>query len=644
MIGKYKIAALCVSRIHDDSTHELITELNKNITDKDYRLMVFHTCSDLYWDSSGEKGESSVFSLIDMRRVDVLIIADEKIKNKQLIKQLIERASLFDVPVIVIGGSYRGVINIGFDFRRGFEDVVRHMIEFHGFRHVHFMAGVQNNEFSEERIDVFRQVLEENGIEFDRESMVSYGDFWREPAAAATDRLLSRGDLPEAIICANDAMAVAVCETLMNAGVKVPEEVAVSGFDGLVDIYFNSPRITSSLCCYGDITRKIAGLLSMRKDDLLQEAHYQIKSRLMISESCGCDDSSLVNVSRHLTDLTSRFSRYKEEEKTLNEIGVRILSGRNLRAAANELHSPIIYNMRCMLRKEVIDETIDPFESEAPHDFGEELCVFFDSDGAMPFAPYDIPAKSVIPGLEVALEHGYPLLLTALNFLDVPLGYVVFMFQSYAINNYEKIPQIVNMLNNSIGGYRSLRYQRFIAEKIRELSECDQLTGLYTRGGSARAYENLVNKLNDQNRQITVIMTDLDGLKQINDNYGHTEGDFAIKATASALKNSCPSSSVCIRMGGDEMAAFASTSMSLEDLRLEIEARLRSISRTSGKPYPITASIGIYRSPANTPIPSFEELIRSADEIMYKDKAQRRKLRSAKAAVPEGGNDGNTTE
>ncbi|MBR1392827.1 MAG: GGDEF domain-containing protein [Ruminococcus sp.] len=630
MIGKYKIAALCVSRIFDDSTHEIVTELNKNITEKGYRLFVYHSCSDLYWDSPTEKGEAAIFSLIDMRAIDVLIIVDEMIKNKFIVHKLIDKASIFDVPVIMIGGDYPGVINIGFDFESGFEDVVRHVVEYHGLKKLHFIAGLEGNDFSERRIDVFERVLAENGIPFDRSTMLSYGDFWSVPTVAAVEKLLAGGELPEAIVCANDTMAISAANTLTNAGVKIPDEVVVTGFDGIMEINFSSPRLTTSLCCYGDITGKIAGLLTLGREELLQEAHYFIKPRLIINESCGCHGGSIINPAKHMTDLNNRFYRYKEEDKTLNEIGVRILAGKNLQSAANELHSPIIFNMRCMLRKEVIDETIDPVEKDIPHDFGEELCVFYDTDAPYPFVPHFLPTKAVIPGLETTMDMGYPVILTALSFLDVPLGYVAFSFQNYDIINYEKIPQTVNALNNSIGAYRNLRYQQYITKQVQQLSQYDQLTGLYTRGGCARAYAALVEKLREQNRPITVVMTDLDGLKHINDNYGHNEGDYAIKATATALKNSCPENSVCIRMGGDEMAAFLSSSAPVEDIKHEIEARLRSISRTAKKPYTISASIGVFRSSDREDIPSFEDLIRMSDEKMYVEKAEHRRLRAEK--------------
>ena len=628
MIGKYKIAGLCISRIHDEASHEMVVELNKKLIEIGYRLFVFHTTSDLFWDTASERGEIAIFDLIDFRTVDALIIVDSMIKNKKLIAKLIDKAQIFEKPVIMIGANIENAVNIDFDYKGGFEQVVRHIIEFHGLTDLHFMAGVQGNSFSEERIEVFKSVLEEKGIPFDRESMVSYGDFWSVPTAAACERLLEREKLPQAIICANDTMAVTVCDSLSNAGVKVPEEVAVTGFDGIVDINFFSPRITSCLCCYGDIAQKICELLCLEPEEIEKTKYIPIIPRMVINESCGCSGGTIVNVSRHMSELHSRFYRYKEEEKTFNEIGVRILSSENLQAAANELATSVIYNTRCMLKKEWTDDTIDPFAVNFERGFGDTLCVFFDSDAPTPFVPHDFPAKGLFPGLEVALSTGYPIIFTSINFLDVPMGYLVINYQNYDITNYEKIPQMVNMLNNSLGAYRTMRYQKHITEQVRMLSQYDQLTGLFTRGGCMRSYERLIDKLEQTGKPMTVVMLDLDRLKYINDNFGHTEGDYAIKSTAAALKNSCPDNAVCIRMGGDEMVAFMSSSLPVDDIKLEIAARLRSISRTSGKDYEISASIGVYRSKKGETL-SFEDLIKAADDMMYADKAERRAKRAA---------------
>ena len=99
--------------------------------------------------------------------------------------------------------------------------MVRNMIEVHHLTKLHFMAGMKNNAFSDHRLEVFKQVLKENGLPFN-DSMVSYGDFWSGPAEEATEKLVASGKLPEAIICANDKMAIAVCGVLNRHGIKIP--------------------------------------------------------------------------------------------------------------------------------------------------------------------------------------------------------------------------------------------------------------------------------------------------------------------------------------------------------------------------------------------------------------------------------------
>lgn len=626
MIGKYKIAALCISQIHDSTTHDIISELNEELTRIGYRLFVYHTCSDLYWSTPGETGEASVFGLIDMRLTDVLIIADDIIKNKTVINRLIDAARDFDTPVITIGGCYPNIVSIDLDYEGGFEEIVRHVVEFHGIRDLHFIAGFKGNSFSDARIGIFEKVLAENGIPFEKASMLSYGDFWSVPASDAVTALIEQNRLPRAIVCANDSMALAVCATLINKGFRVPEDIIVTGFDGIPDIEFSSPKITSSQRSFKGIAHRIAELLEQGDEALQNGERHLVKPFALISESCGCKPHIHVNAAKHLSDLNGRFNRYKEEERTLNEIAAGILSAKDLPSAANELRSTIIFDMLCILRKEVIDDTVDPLNAD---DLGraDTLCVFYDSNAEQPFTPYDFPAKEIIPRLESTVDNPYPLIFTALHFIDVPLGYVVFTYSNYDLNNYEKIPQVMNALNNSIGGYRNMRYQQYMTKQVEKLSLYDQLTEMFTRNGCLTAYDSMIHTLRRQGRPITVIMADLDGLKPINDNYGHNEGDFAIRTVAAVLRETVPENAVCIRMGGDELVAFFPSTQPLEAIREDFGARLSDANRVSGKPYTVASSIGIIRT-ENGDIPSFEELVRAADEEMYKDKIKKKNRRS----------------
>ena len=205
MINGKKIVALCTYRIHDSQVFTFITEFNDLLKKLDSALFVYAINAEI-GNRCGFLAETSVYDLIPFDKVDLVVIMDEKIKSRETVLKIIGNAKKADIPVIVIDGDYEDVFTVNFDYRTGFETVVRHVIEDHGSIRPHFMAGKRNNKYSIERFEVFKEVLADNNIPYD-DSMLSYGDFWSVPSRAATEEILKRDVLPDAIICANDTMA-----------------------------------------------------------------------------------------------------------------------------------------------------------------------------------------------------------------------------------------------------------------------------------------------------------------------------------------------------------------------------------------------------------------------------------------------------
>ncbi|MBQ7782446.1 MAG: substrate-binding domain-containing protein, partial [Oscillospiraceae bacterium] len=193
MIHGKKIVALCLSRINDAISHELVTTLNKKLTKYGYNLFVYATSSDLFWHTPSEIGEIRIFDLLDYNIIDAIIVFSEKIKSVYVTENIIEKAAEMNIPVISIGAAFENTINVCFNYEDGFENVVRHVIEEHGCRKLHMMAGIKDNDFSERRIDVFKKVLSDNNIPFSN-SMISYGEFWSDPTEEAMDALMARND------------------------------------------------------------------------------------------------------------------------------------------------------------------------------------------------------------------------------------------------------------------------------------------------------------------------------------------------------------------------------------------------------------------------------------------------------------------
>lgn len=624
MIGNKKIIAVCAAKIQDDATNNYIVALNDVVSNAGYGVIVYNMDMMSAVGINDADNRFYIYSLMDFSIIDVVIILEESIYNEMVVRTIIQNVKNFDIPVIIIGDQHEDCINIKFDQEKGFEAMVRHMIQEHHLTKLHFMAGMRNNAFSDHRLEVFKQVMQENNLPFD-DSMVSYGDFWSGPAGEATEKLVALGKLPQAIICANDKMAIAVCGVLNKHGIKIPEQVAVTGFDGILEINFSSPRITSACCEAMDIARKTLEVLtSLNKLKNTTQSFY-VPARLNMAESCGCKRKQSVDASRYLNSLNDRFYLYQDEAIKLSEIMTKIQRCDSVEQVVEQLRNPMLYDMCCVMEKNFLEENINPDESniEELGASGREMLLLFDSNHHEGFQPYSFQLNRIIPSLEYCLETGRVIVLTALQHMGVPLGYVAFYFQRLDHTQGSRIIQIVNSLNSALGGYRNMRYKNYLMQQIDEMYRIDTLTGLYNRRGFALAYQKLLES-EHKNTQLTIVLADLDRLKYINDTFGHKEGDFAIRAVAETLQKGCPEGSLLTRFGGDEMLAVCPGRMEPEQVRAKFTKYFITFNQNSKKPYEVSASIGIYITEENDVL-SFEELIEKSDRLMYEEKERHRK-------------------
>ncbi len=622
MLGNRKIAALCLSKVHNNVCNQLVAALNESLKKINYGLLVLNTCSDLYHKDAVSKGEASIFELLRNDIIDVIIIYEEQLKQEEIFGSILKNAEKDGVPVIIIGEKHKGYVNITFDYEAGFAEMVRHVITVHKPQKIHYMNGIRNNEFSENRLNMFKSVLAEYNIPFS-DNMVSYGDFWSGPAREETIKLINSGNIPDAVVCANDSMAIAVCNTFKDYGYKVPEDVIVTGFDGIEDIYYVEPRITSSMCSYSELAEQVTSIIPDVLEGRLSEGSFCVVPRLQLMQSCGCSDEVGFNISHSLNMRGNALNRYLGEERVLAEISAKIQSCENIAEVSKTLKRSVIYDMCFMLTTDCIDPTINPLIAQVGSKFGDSLYVVMDTDYIDNFTPYEFLSKDIVPNLSELLDKGSAVIFTALNFLDVPLGYACFHFYNYDIQQYNKIPQTVTALNNAIGGFRNMRHQHYLREQIEEMYKFDSLTGLYNRGGFAKAYKNLIQNKVDY---VTVVLADLDGLKFINDCYGHGEGDVAIATVAAALRHACPPQALCVRFGGDEMLAVIAGDCDEAEIHNKLNSFISARNSEYGKPYEISASVGIYAS-QNPGELDFEELIKTSDKLMYEEKQMKKRLR-----------------
>ena len=168
--------------------------------------------------------------------------------------------------------------------------------------------------------------------------------------------------------------------------------------------------------------------------------------------------------------------------------------------------------------------------------------------------------------------------------------------------------------------------QYMLQAELGNLALTDELTGLYNRRGFMVLAERQLKLARRSGRGLLLFFTDLDGLKRINDSFGHSEGDRALKRTAEALENSFRDSDVIARLGGDEFAALAieASDFSETAIRSRLGECLKSVSSRDSR-YSISVSLGAARFDPRSST-SLRALMLQADQAMYEVKRGSLKL------------------
>jgi diguanylate cyclase (GGDEF)-like protein len=163
---------------------------------------------------------------------------------------------------------------------------------------------------------------------------------------------------------------------------------------------------------------------------------------------------------------------------------------------------------------------------------------------------------------------------------------------------------------------------------LSEISKTDQLTGLYNRRGFLECVQNVINSTKNYNKELLVLYADMDHLKMINDQYGHEEGDFALREIAAILREAFRNTDVVSRFGGDEFVAFALTG--IPDYGETMKQRIDDISKQHNsevsKPYVIEMSVGTCEVLCNPAI-DIQHVLEEADKQLYIEKRMKKRAR-----------------
>ena len=227
-------------------------------------------------------GRELVFSVAG--QVDGLVVLARSLSARDV--KTLSRS----VPVVVLANRSEnsGLDYVGTDNRGGMRELVAHLVTVHRFSRLAFVSGPAHSPDSQERFAGFRTALREHGLP-DPGQPSADGGFTEAGGARATRTLLARRKPPQAMVFANDEMAAGGLGVLRAAGLRVPSDVAVTGFDDIALARHLQSPLTTVRQPMRDLGREAVRLLHRRlAKPGSRRLSLTLPTQLVVRRSCGC--------------------------------------------------------------------------------------------------------------------------------------------------------------------------------------------------------------------------------------------------------------------------------------------------------------------------------------------------------------------
>ena len=581
-----------------------------------------------------EKGEYNIYNLPDFKQYDGIIIDTVTIHDLETVDNLTRRITESGVPCVSLNDKFEGAINVTVESGVGTRAVAEHLINEHNVGSIYYIAGPLDNPDAQERLEVYKSVMHKHRLHWE-EDYIYYGDYTYRGGVKAVDQFLKMDrPLPEAIMAANDRMALGAIRRLSDHGFHVPDDVIVTGYDDTDMAMLSNPRLTS--------VKKgmypAAEMAYQKLKQVWQEGSAEdgpLYAEPVFSESCGCARRNYAShaqvqemyVSRQIElDYSQLLLKNSSAEFTgLERFRDLMVTLRKYIRLVNPEYFYLCINGHMQAYINELDRI------EAGYNWERDTSTYLDKV-TVPLAyergkvtQYDTFDTSLLlpPNREKPSGSNY--------YVVLPLHYEEFCFGYCVTGNYKPVlerPLFQNFIMNLCNAMEYVRKQealKVLMEKMNHRWRYDELTGLYNRAGFNDLIMKVMEQAESKNAPVSMFFIDMDGLKKVNDSFGHEEGDAYIKAMADILEENSPSDSLVCRYGGDEFIVFATgiTEVETQGFKNKVQTAMTDYNEAHPGGWILDASIGCCFEQRAVDADLYQ-MVELADQDMYRNKRKKK--------------------
>jgi diguanylate cyclase (GGDEF)-like protein len=548
---------VCLTKAEDEFRTDFLSYFHPIAEESGFKVIVFNSPRDLYYGDCNDRGAQTVFDLINYEIIDALVILDECFYDKRVVDSIIDKAYENNVPAVLIHNKHDRCLSVVTDYIEAYKAMIRHLFDVHGIKRPVFIGGRREDDrHTAARLGCFKAVLAEKGIVFDN-SMLCYGEYWEHPVNIAVRKLIYSPDgLPDAIICANDSMAVSVCKELAANDINVPGDIIVTGFDGLLSAEYFSPRLTTC-------RQNIDSLARIALDAITEALNGGEKVGVLtqkfvpyFSESCGCGRDNGIDYRQRAQYLFLSAYEARQHEYHVYKWIDSVLESDNINSLSHSLSDYILPNSSVCLNENFIMTTLGQNNDKAKEQpCGEYIVITSMTEDYLPGKQGRIPAADLVPDISGWLAGKDMCVITPITVGEESCGY-------YAVktNNIRSISQklfrVSKTMNIAFGSLLTRLQKTNMQSSMLNARFIDAITGLPNLKGLTKWFDEFSADEKNHRKTVMVSTYNIPQYKFIFENYGMDDTEEAVKFVADALRLANKDNGFIARSGNDEFVIF----------------------------------------------------------------------------------------
>lgn len=529
----------------------------------DYDVCIFSMYQKFQERDLRDIGDSNIYSLVNFNEFDGVVIMLDTILTPGFDKKLLARIKEeFNGPVIVVDKEVDDFDYILIDHYTPIVKIMNHLIDDHGYKDIAFLGGKEGHPHSIQRFYAYLDTMKEHHLEIKKER-IYHGNYWYDSGNAFAKKLLEdRDNLPEAVMCANEYMAIGLASTLTENGLKIPGDIALAAYDSTEEgvtapVPLTSADIPASECgklCFAKIHAAISN------EEYVEPA---INSHIIIGGSCGCKNfkSTYKRINRDLwkTDH-SAMSFYSDFNHITEDLLCQTQFDKffDMLAVYSYQIRPFTNFWLCM-NEGFRDPNTFIGGNARRNGYASNMNMIIKCGEILPDLDKNAVSFSrsfkttqMLPELYEDRDYPTTYIFSPVFFDDRCFGYAVVNFGK-SVEVYNEIYRVwMRNINQCIEAFYRQKALSSLVEQIKAEQIRDKQTGLFNYSGFFKGLNALVEDNIAKGRSLAIIAIDINNLTDINEKYNRIGGDSAILSLAKFIAGNTKEHEICGRLSNDE--------------------------------------------------------------------------------------------